>query len=261
MLLGYSVPALRPLISWPYYYHAWQTTDKSGREQLRAEAEALLDAADDSYRVRAAYVETEAHSDGDDIMITHISDGDNTACPQDDGLRLPVHRQIEPDGLRLPMLRQQQPGPDGHCLSLSDYVPERGGRVIVFATSADPLYPPRDIYRDMAAQLLADRLAEAAAEKLQADLHWQGIRPAVGYPSMPDAGINFLLDRIIGFHTVGITLTENGAMRPHASVSGLMLPATNARYFHLGPIADDQLRDYARRRGMSTEEVRKFLGS
>jgi cobalamin-dependent methionine synthase I len=66
----------------------------------------------------------------------------------------------------------------------------------------------------------------AADEKLTMEQllreDYQGIRPAVGYPSMPDTSINFLLDEILGMKEVGIRLTESGMMTPHASVSGLM---------------------------------------
>jgi cobalamin-dependent methionine synthase I len=134
----------------------------------------------------------------------------------------------------------------------------------------------------MMAQLLADRLAEAAAERMHeevrkrywgyapderlsiSELHqerFQGIRPAVGYPSLPDTSMNFLLDRLLGMQQIGITLTESGAMRPHASVSGLMLAHPKARYFTIGKIGDDQLIDYARRRDMTVDLTRKFLSA
>jgi cobalamin-dependent methionine synthase I len=139
-----------------------------------------------------------------------------------------------------------------------------------------------DTYQKMQVQLLADRLAEAAAEKLHEEvrrtiwgyapnehltmeeLHaerFQGIRPAVGYPSLPDASLNFLLDELLQFKQIGIRLTENGAMKPHASVSGLMIAHPAARYFSIGKIGDDQLHDYARRRGLPVSLLRKFLSS
>ena len=139
-----------------------------------------------------------------------------------------------------------------------------------------------DPYQKMMAQLLADRLAEATAELVHeavrkhywgyapdeqlsvSDMqqeHFQGIRPAVGYPSLPDASLNFLLDRLLGFSQIGITLTESGAMRPHASVSGLMIAHPKARYFTVGKIGQDQLSDYARRRGLPVDTMRKFLSA
>ena len=137
-----------------------------------------------------------------------------------------------------------------------------------------------DDYHALLTQTLADRLAEAAAEKLHqqvrkdiwgycpneelsvADLHaerYQGIRPAVGYPCMPDVSLNFLLDRLLDFSSIGIGLTENGMMIPHASVSGLMIANEKARYFDIGEISEEQVTDYALRRELEVEKVKKFL--
>ena len=82
----------------------------------------------------------------------------------------------------------------------------------------------------------------------------------MGYPSLPDASINFIIDRLIGMGQIGIRLTESGAMKPHASVSGLMMAHPAARYFAVGKIGPDQLADYAQRRGLPVQVVRKFLG-
>ena len=90
---------------------------------------------------------------------------------------------------------------------------------------------------------------------------FQGIRPAVGYPSLPDQSVNFLLDSLLDMKQIGITLTENGAMRPHASVCGLMLSHPASHYFSIGQIGEDQLNDYARRRGLPVETARKFLAA
>ena len=88
---------------------------------------------------------------------------------------------------------------------------------------------------------------------------YQGKRPAVGYPSLPDQSFNFLLDEVLDFSSIGVSLTENGAMVPHASTSGLMLSHPATRHFSVGDVGQDQLADYARRRGMKIEEVQKFL--
>jgi cobalamin-dependent methionine synthase I len=153
----------------------------------------------------------------------------------------------------------------------------------VFATTVDSGMEhdfDDDPYLKMMMQLLADRLAEAAAERLHKevrrtywgyapaeqlsidDLHretFQGIRPAVGYPSLPDTSLNFLINDILDMQQIGIHLTESGAMRPHASVSGLMIAHPQSRYFAIGKIDDTQLADYAKRRGLPIETVRKFL--
>jgi cobalamin-dependent methionine synthase I len=139
-----------------------------------------------------------------------------------------------------------------------------------------------DTYQKMMVQLLADRLAEATAERMHEEVrknYWgyapdeqltmqelhiekfQGIRPAVGYPSLPDTSLNFVIDELIGLRQVGIRLTESGAMKPHASVSGLMMAHPQAHYFAVGKIGNDQLADYARRRGLPVEVMRKFLSA
>jgi cobalamin-dependent methionine synthase I len=131
-------------------------------------------------------------------------------------------------------------------------------------------------------QSLADRLAEAGTEKMHEYVRreawgyapdeqlspqellkekYRGIRPAVGYPSLPDQSVNFLLHQLLPVEEIGITFTENGAMHPHASVCGLMLGHPASRYFMVGKIGEDQLQDYARRRGMEVDKVRKFLAA
>jgi cobalamin-dependent methionine synthase I len=97
-----------------------------------------------------------------------------------------------------------------------------------------------------------------------ADLHaerFQGIRPAVGYPSLPDTSFNFVIDSVLDMRQIGIRLTESGAMKPHASVSGLMISHPKAHYFSIGKIGDDQLLDYSRRRGIPLEVCRKYLAA
>lgn len=139
-----------------------------------------------------------------------------------------------------------------------------------------------DPYQKMMMQLLADRLAEAAAERMHEQIRkefwgyaaqehlsipemlvekFQGIRPAVGYPSLPDTSLNFVLNDILNMKQIGIRLTESGAMKPHASVSGLMFSHPQARYFAVGKIGEDQLHDYAHRRGLPVEVCRKFLAA
>lgn len=87
---------------------------------------------------------------------------------------------------------------------------------------------------------------------------YQGIRPAVGYPSLPDQSVNFVLNELLDMKQIGISLTENGMMKPHASVSGLMFAHPASCYFSIGKIGEDQLTDYANRRGMNIEEMKSF---
>ena len=88
---------------------------------------------------------------------------------------------------------------------------------------------------------------------------YKGIRPAVGYPSLPDQSIIFELDKLLNYNKSGISLTENGAMYPNASVSGLYFAHPLSRYFMIGKIDENQLADYARRKGKTTGEMRKWL--
>ena len=140
----------------------------------------------------------------------------------------------------------------------------------------------KDPYNHLLVQTPSDRLAEAATEKMHEYVRkeawgyakeenltipellvekYQGIRPAVGYPSLPDQSINFLLNELLDMRQIGISLTENGAMYPHASVCGLMFAHPASEYFSVGKIGEDQLLNYATRRGKSVEEMRKFLAA
>ena len=171
--------------------------------------------------------------------------------------------------IRIPFLRQQVPGDDGMCLCMTDFVDD-GDSVCLFATTVQThdIKPELidDPYLSLLLLTISDRLAEAAAEQLQDDtcmqMGWERdniIRPAVGYPSIPDMSINFLLDTLCHFEKVGITLTEHGMMQPHASVSGFMIANPDARYFRIGQITEEQVADYARRRGFSIEETKKYI--
>ena len=263
MIQTYDISQLRAYINWPYFFFAWQVKDPLEKERLRQEAEAFLDTLEGKYHAHALFLLLDAYSDGDDIIVS--------------------------DDRRIPMLRQQEVG-SGYR-SLADYVAPLDSadtsslisKIGLFATSVDMGLETdfsSDAYQKMMAQLLADRLAEASAEVLHEQVRkqlwgyapdenlsiadmliekFQGIRPAVGYPSLPDTSLNFVLDGLLDMKQIGIRLTESGAMKPHASVSGLMLAHPEARYFNLGKIGEDQLRDYARRRGLPIEICRKFL--
>lgn len=261
--IEYNISQLRPYINWLYFYFAWGLSGKPQEEKdkLKAEADAMLDIFEARYHTHSAFGLFEANGDMDDIVI-----GDT----------------------RLPMLRQQRKADDGEpnmCLAdfvrpLSQGIPDHIG---VFATSIDSAVEHDfcdDDFQRMLAQTLADRLAEATAEVLHLQVRrslwgyahdeqlsieqllredFQGIRPAVGYPSMPDTSINFIIDRLIAIKRIGIRLTESGAMKPHASVSGLMFAHPKARYFDIGKIDEEQLRDYAQRRHTPVELMRRFL--
>lgn len=135
-------------------------------------------------------------------------------------------------------------------------------------------------YKAMLLQTLTDRLAEATAEYLHEKVRkefwgyapeehytpeelfkvpFQGIRPAIGYPSLPDQLLNHSLNQLLDFSQIGVQLTENGAMLPTASVSGLFLAHPQSSYFMVGHIDQEQLDDYAQRRKVPADDIRKAL--
>ena len=87
-----------------------------------------------------------------------------------------------------------------------------------------------------------------------------GIRPAVGYPSLPDQSLIFELARIVDFEKTGISITENGAMSPSSSVAGLIIANPEARYFVV-KAGEEQLKAYLAERGLSPEEGRKWVSA
>ena len=89
--------------------------------------------------------------------------------------------------------------------------------------------------------------------------HFRGIRPAVGYPSLPDQDLIFTLDRLVDFGRLGVTPTENGALYPTSSAAGFYFAHPASRYFSIARIGEDQLADYAARRGKSPDDLRRFL--
>lgn len=145
----------------------------------------------------------------------------------------------------------------------------------------DAFEADHDDYMSIMAKAVADRLAEAFAETLHRDVrttHWgyapdeklsneeliheqyRGIRPAPGYPACPDHTEKATLWHLLDVEkNAGITLTESFAMWPASSVSGWYFAHPDAKYFGLGKIQQDQVADYARRKGMSLETAEKWL--
>ena len=266
MKIDYSISDVAPYINWNYFFYAWGMHNKPEQEKdkLRQEALQVLDGLGGHYSTHALFAIAKARQDADDVLVEL-------------GQRI----------VRIPFLRQQQSDSDFLCLA--DFIlpldVEQAAEMGIFATSVDLGMETdfeNDAYQKMMVQLLADRLAEATAERMHEEVrkqYWgyapneqltiqqlhteqfQGIRPAVGYPSLPDTSLNFVIDEVIDMKQIGIRLTESGAMRPHASVSGFMIAHPRARYFSLGKIGEDQLADYACRRGLPLTVMRKFLAS
>lgn len=306
--LTYQISEVLPYINWLYFFHAWGLPSKYGsiarvhgcpacqqgwvqsfgKEEYERASEAvrlyqdalkLLRSVEGQFQTHARILIEPAYSQGEDIVI----------CKEDGTEQ------------RLPMLRQQSPDRDGFCWCISDFISPRTEnksqniegnattppycRIGMFVCTTDKEMEqqcPDDPYMKMLHQTLADRLAEATAEKAHMDVRarlwgyakgenlsidelfsekYQGCRPAVGYPSLPDQSLNFLLAELLHFDELGVELTESGAMRPHASTSGLMIEHPRAHHFSVGRISEEQLTDYAHRRGMPTDRMRTFLSA
>ncbi len=194
-------------------------------------------------------------------------------------------------GTVLRFLRNQEIKPEGKPnLCLADFItPEEFGKedyigafVVAADTDEEKLKKYKnDDYADIMIRILADRLAEAAAEYLHErvrkeywgyaagenmsldDLfrnHYQGIRPAPGYPACPDhTEKRILYDLLNAEKNMGGTLTENFAMVPVSSVSAYIFAHPGSAYFNLGKIGDDQLKDYSERKNFTIAEASRWL--
>ena len=276
-----------PFIDWTPFFMAWEMKGKYPRifedpkigplaRELFDDARKLLTQIVDGrlLKANAVYGFWPAASDGDDVILFRDEQRD---------------RELT----RFHMLRQQweRKGQDD-LRSLADYVAPRdsgcqdylGAFAVTAGHGATRLAAEYEAKHDdvnaIMVKALADRLAEALAEKLhaQARADWKygaeeqlsnedliaekyrGIRPAHGYPACPDhTEKRILFDLLDAEINAGMELTENFAMIPAASVSGLYFAHPAARYFAVNRIARDQLESYAKRKGMSLAEAERWL--
>ncbi|GIF12109.1 methionine synthase [Actinoplanes teichomyceticus] len=264
-----TIAELRDMIDWQFLFLAWEMKGKYPAileepvaRELFDDANTLLDKiiAESSFQARGLYGFWPAHSEGDDIVLG--------------------------GGQRLPMLRQQTQKPAGRAnRCLADYVAPAGDHLGGFAVAihgaealAKKYEAEHDDYRAIMVKALADRLAEAFAEYLHLkarrewfepdaqpkleDLHaerFRGIRPALGYPACPDHSEKKDLFQLLDTGRIGVGLTESYAMTPAAAVSGLIFAHPEAKYFTVGRLAEDQIEDYATRRGVPVAEVERWL--
>jgi len=192
------------------------------------------------------------------------------------------------DWTRLPFLRQQVKKREGRPnMSLADFInPEGEDWIGGFAVGIHGLEPhlrrfkdANDDYSDILLKALADRLAESFAEVLHAEVRnrmwgyadehlsneqlirekYQGIRPAPGYPACPDHSLKPILFQMLGGNPGEVTLTENFAMLPTSAVSGFYFAHRDSQYFGVARIGEDQLTEYAGRRGVDLDCARRWL--
>jgi 5-methyltetrahydrofolate--homocysteine methyltransferase len=284
----YPLDDLVARIDWTPFFQTWELaghypnilsdpTVGPAATGLFRDAQALLDriVREHLLRARAVFGVFHANAVGDDIEL--YADEDRTE-------QLAV----------IHTLRQQMVKPPGRPnLALADYVAPRESGVAdyvgAFAVTAGvgleqlvaEFEAAHDDYSAILAKALADRLAEAFAERLHervrreywgyapdesldnADLvreKYQGIRPAPGYPACPDhSEKRTVFDLLRAESNAGMTLTETGAMLPGASVSGYYFWRPEAQYFGVGKIERDQVEDYARRKGLDVVSAERWL--
>ena len=272
-------------IDWTFFFTAWELAGRfpavlddprhgAAARELYDNGRALLDriVREKKLVARAVYGLWPAQSDGNDIVL--YADESRVT-----------------EAARFSMLRQQQDKPEPEPYRcLADFVAPRGtvadwaGAFAVTAgigtaELAAAFEKELDDYHAIMAKALADRLAEALADMLHQRVRrewyapeespskddliaerYRGIRPAFGYPACPDHTEKQKLFTLLHADTVGMSLTEHGAMLPAASVSGIYLGHPEARYFNVGRLGRDQIEDYARRKGMTIPEVERWLG-
>ncbi|NYT42723.1 methionine synthase [Sphingomonas sp. R-74633] len=278
--LDWDLKDLRNYIDWTPFFRAWELAgnypaileDKVVGESatsLFADAQAMLDKiiAEKWLTARGVAGLWPCRRSGDDIIV-HVEDEKHVT---------------------LPMLRQQIAKREGRAnMCLADFIDHDGDWIGGFAVGIHGIEPHLarfknaiDDYSDILLKALADRLAEAFAERLHQFVRtslwgyaegeqldnealvreqYRGIRPAPGYPACPEHSLKPLLFKMLDAHKrTGISLTESFAMLPTAAVSGFYFGHPQAEYFGVARIGQDQLADYAVRRGVDVEQATRWL--
>ncbi|MBS1542111.1 MAG: methionine synthase, partial [Bacteroidetes bacterium] len=288
-LLNFPLEQIRPYIDWTPFFQTWMlygrypgilTDPKVGTEasKLYAEAQALLDQIIAGRKLKANAV----------IAFYPAQ----RISPEDIQLYADKAGQVPLQMMHF--LRQQnKKAANLPNYSLADFVaPVSSGKLDylgLFAVTAgigldkliEGFKAQQDDYHEIMAKALADRLAEAFAECLHHQVRkdwwgyaageritneqmiaeeYQGIRPAPGYPACPDhTEKKVIFDLLQADKEAGIQLTESMAMYPASSVSGYYFSHPESRYFGLGKIDRDQVKEYASRKGMPVEEIERWL--
>jgi 5-methyltetrahydrofolate--homocysteine methyltransferase len=288
VLEDYPIAELRDYIDWSPFFATWELTGKfpailddakygEAARSLFADAQAMLDriASERWFRASAVFGFWPANSEGDDVLVYRDE------------------RRTKSTAV-LHTLRQQLVRREGRAnVALADFVAPRAsgladhiGAFMVTAgigedDVAERFKQANDDYSAIMVKALADRLAEAFAERLHQRVRkefwayspdetfagmdligekYRGIRPAPGYPAQPDHSEKETLFALLdGERQIGVKLTESFAMWPGASVCGLYLSHPESHYFGVGKIERDQVEDYAARKGWSVAEAERWL--
>lgn len=264
----HSIAGVEPYINWSMFFAAWEVRGTVEKERLREDAEKLLARIKEEHILHLEGVAGvfPARKEGDDIVVTG-SKGEE---------------------FRLPQLREQTAGKSAN-LSVADYVStDTQDYIGAFAITAgvglaeftEKLRAEGDEYNAIMAKLLADRLTEAFAEAVHEFVRrvvwgyqtgetepreairgrYRGLRYAFGYPATPDHSLKEEAFDLLGVRQItSMRLTDNHMISPGESLCGLMVADADAEYFTLGPVSEEQMSDYARRRGKSVEEIEKLI--
>ncbi|WP_432768194.1 MAG: methionine synthase [Sphingopyxis sp.] len=277
----WSLADLRECIDWTPFFRAWELhgnwpsimdDDVVGEtaRALKADADAMLDQliAEKWLTARGVCAFWPCARDGDDVTI---------------------HLAEEERHVTLPFLRQQiKKSRDRANMCLADFIDPAGDWIGGFAVGihgidsfSERFRADKDDYSDILLKALADRFAEAFAERLHQHVRttlwgyapgeqltnealikeeYRGIRPAPGYPACPDHSLKpILFDLLAAGENAGLVLTESYAMLPTAAVSGFYFGHPESQYFGVARIGSDQLEDYARRRGVDIDTATRWL--
>ncbi len=289
VLDNYPLEKLVDYIDWTFFFHAWE---------LKKRFPQILDDEHLGEEARKLYADAQALLKRiiDDKLLTARAIVGLFPANQinDDDIQLFDTKDSKTPLMQLHHLRQQTAQPKGrynHCLS--DYVAPvdtgktdyMGGFAVTVGVGVDELVAEfeadHDDYNSIMVKALADRLAEAFAEHLHERVRkdfwgyasdeslsnaelitevYRGIRPAAGYPACPDHTEKSLLWELLDIEQqTGISITESFAMLPTASVSGWYFAHPEAAYFTVGKLAEDQVADYAARKGMEQREMERWL--
>ena len=293
---NYSLEELVNYFDWTPFFQSWELTGKYPKiledpvvgveaTKLLADAKVLLGkiVAEKSFTANGVIGFFPTNAISDDDMAVYKFDSEKQSEDRSKSIAVLHH------------LRQQnKKSAKTSNLCLTDYIaPESSnkadyiGGFTVTVHGAEELAKQfeadHDDYNSIMVKALADRFAEAFAERLHERVRkefwayapeeqlqnddlikeqYTGIRPAPGYPACPDhQEKTTLFDLLHAEESCRVKLTENFAMSPAASVSGWYFANQNAKYFGLGKISKDQVEDYAKRTGKSIEETERWLGS
>ncbi len=277
----FPIAEIIPFIDWNFFFHAWR---------IKGRYPDIMEDKEKGAEARKVYEDAQK-------MLHDIVKKKMLSARAVFGLfeaKKTGHETIESEGVHFEFLRNQEVRKDKKNYSLADFIAPAGASHVndylgLFSLTSgigieehvERFEKAGDDYSAIMLKILADRLAEAFAELLhfrvrkeywgyapdeEFDINkllkesYRGIRPAPGYPACPEHSEKRKIFDLLGTEQrIGLRLTDSYAMYPTAAVSGYYFAHPEAKYFAVGKISPDQVKDYAKRKALSTEEVEKLL--